>query len=330
MAELKWLVNSWNYYYFWEAPAHATGVSLDKSSITLTEAGQTEQLTATVIPSDAMEKDVTWSSSDTSIATVSNTWLVTCITPWNCTITVTTVYWQHTATCSILEPIDYLCFTAEQANSSIYLYKYWSPSSVSLETSADWINWNTYSIWDIIILTNIWDKIYFRNTSETATSFNSSNGAYYHFSSNWWKLSASWDIWYLVNKNSTTTLFSNCFIRLFYNLTNLISSPSLTATTIWWNCYNEMFSGCTNLETIPALPATTLTEQCYTQMFDGCSKIKLSTTKTWEYQTPYRIPVTWTWSEWSSSLLAMFQSTWWTFTWTPTINTTYYTSNTVV
>jgi hypothetical protein len=26
----------------------------------------------------------------------------------------------------------------------------------------------------------------------------------------------------------------------------------------------------------------------------------------------------------------MFSSTWWTFTWTPSINTTYYTSNTVV
>jgi hypothetical protein len=26
----------------------------------------------------------------------------------------------------------------------------------------------------------------------------------------------------------------------------------------------------------------------------------------------------------------MFTSTWWTFTWTPSINTTYYTSNTVV
>jgi hypothetical protein len=65
-------------------------------------------------------------------------------------------------------------------------------------------------------------------------------------------------------------------------------------------------------------------------MFRNCSKIKLSTTQTWEYQTEYRIPTTWTWTSWSSSLSNMFTSTWWTFTWTPSINTTYYTSNTVV
>lgn len=75
----------------------ATAISLDKSSISLTTAWQTSQITATLTPADSTSS-ITWSSSNTSIATVSSTWLVTCVTPWNCTITATTDNWL-TATC---------------------------------------------------------------------------------------------------------------------------------------------------------------------------------------------------------------------------------------
>lgn len=65
-------MNNWDYYYFGDAPQHLSWVTLDKSSITLTTPWQTEYLNATIIPEDPVE-DVTlnWSSSDTSIATVS-------------------------------------------------------------------------------------------------------------------------------------------------------------------------------------------------------------------------------------------------------------------
>lgn len=65
-------MNNWDYYYFGDAPQHLSWVTLDKSSITLTTPWQTEYLSATIIPEDPVE-DVTlnWSSSDTSIATVS-------------------------------------------------------------------------------------------------------------------------------------------------------------------------------------------------------------------------------------------------------------------
>jgi len=78
-----------------------TSIVLDKSSISLTTIWQTEQLTATIEPT-VSDKTITWSSDDTTVATVNSTWLVTCVTPWECTITATTVNWL-TASCSVAQ-----------------------------------------------------------------------------------------------------------------------------------------------------------------------------------------------------------------------------------
>ena len=277
---------------------------------------------------------------------------------------------------------DYLCFTAEQANSTVKLNKTWSPTAVTLETSTDWNTWNTYTFWNTITLSNVWDKVYWRNTSETDTWFNLNAWDMYKFVMTW-SIAWSGDINFLLNKNSTTTLSDSCYMRLFDWCTSLTTAPRLPATDLWtYGCYSRMFNWCTNLtiapelpattlidaayaymfswctslttapslpattlvggsyyymfnwctslETLPKLPAVQLTDYCYYFMFNWCSNIKLSSTQTWDYQTAYRIPTTWTGitaSNWGSQ---MFRQTWWTFTWTPSINTTYYTSNTVV
>ena len=49
-----------------------TGVRLDKTSLSFTGTGSCQILTATVSPSNATNKTLTWSSSNTSVATVSN------------------------------------------------------------------------------------------------------------------------------------------------------------------------------------------------------------------------------------------------------------------
>ena len=79
---------------------HVTGVSLNKNSTTI-NVWWTEQLIASITPNDASNQNVTWSSSNTSVATVSNTWLVTYVADGNCTITATTVDWWYTATCNV-------------------------------------------------------------------------------------------------------------------------------------------------------------------------------------------------------------------------------------
>ena len=53
-------------------PITVTGVSLNKSSLNFIGTGSSQTLTATVSPSNATNKTLTWSSSNTSVATVSN------------------------------------------------------------------------------------------------------------------------------------------------------------------------------------------------------------------------------------------------------------------
>ena len=127
-----------------------------------------------------------------------------------------------------------------------------------------------------------------------------------------------------------TTLANNCYRNMFLNCTTLTTAPALPATTLAAYCYQNMFNGGTALTAAPALPATMLADGCYRNMFYGCTKIKLSTTQTGEYQTEYRIPTTGTGTTTSGALTGMFTNTGGTFAGTPEINTTYYTSNTVV
>ena len=127
-----------------------------------------------------------------------------------------------------------------------------------------------------------------------------------------------------------TTLANRCYRYMFEGCASLTTAPELPATTLANYCYENMFRGCTSLTTAPALPATTLAESCYRYMFTGCTKIKLSTVRTGEYQTAYRIPKSGTGTTATNALTSMFAGTGGTFTGTPEINTTYYTSNTVV
>ena len=127
-----------------------------------------------------------------------------------------------------------------------------------------------------------------------------------------------------------TTLADGCYRGMFWSCTSLTTVPELPATTLATSCYKYMFQGCTSLTTVPELPATTLADDCYHYIFRGCTKIKLSTTQTGEYQTEYRIPKSGTGTIATNALSYMFANTGGTFTGTPEINTTYYTSNTVV
>ena len=76
-----------------------TGVTLNKTSLSLTT-GNSSTLTATVAPSNATDKTVTWKSSNTAVATVSNG-TVKAVKAGTAKITVTTNTGSYTATCNV-------------------------------------------------------------------------------------------------------------------------------------------------------------------------------------------------------------------------------------
>lgn len=64
--------------------------------------GNTERLVATIVPSGASEKGLSWSSSDEEVATVSSNGLVTALQGGTTTITVMTVEGGFTASCKVV------------------------------------------------------------------------------------------------------------------------------------------------------------------------------------------------------------------------------------
>ena len=77
-----------------------TGVTLNLENAELT-VGTSLQLTATVLPADAADPGVVWTSSDEALATVDQTGLVTAVAAGSATITVTTSDGGFTADCAV-------------------------------------------------------------------------------------------------------------------------------------------------------------------------------------------------------------------------------------
>ena len=78
-----------------------TGVTLDKSTAKLTEKGQTVDLTATVAPENATNKNVIFETSNEKVATVDGNGKVTAVANGKATITVTTEDGEKTAACEV-------------------------------------------------------------------------------------------------------------------------------------------------------------------------------------------------------------------------------------
>ncbi|GBG94642.1 hypothetical protein LFYK43_11010 [Ligilactobacillus salitolerans] len=85
---------------FTTLPISVTGITLNKTTLSLEE-GATGQLTATVAPTDATNKTVSWSSDKTTVATVDNTGKVTAVKAGTANITVKTADGAKTAVCAL-------------------------------------------------------------------------------------------------------------------------------------------------------------------------------------------------------------------------------------
>ncbi len=94
---------------------HVEGVLLDSDELTLTK-GETTTLSATVMPEQATEKNVTWSSSNDAVATVADG-VVTAVKSGEAVITVTTTEGNFKAECKItvITPVTGVSLNRESA-----------------------------------------------------------------------------------------------------------------------------------------------------------------------------------------------------------------------
>ena len=79
---------NWGLFHSYQNLTTAEHISLDKTSLTL-HCNESQQLTATVLPADASQA-LTWTSSDESVATVSQSGLVSAVAAGHAVITATT------------------------------------------------------------------------------------------------------------------------------------------------------------------------------------------------------------------------------------------------
>lgn len=97
-----------------------TSVSLNKSSKTMNK-GKTFQLKATISPSNASNKNVTWKSNNTSVATVTSSGLVTAKGNGTAKIICTTKDGKYTAVCNITVKTKVKGVTLNKDKLSLYL-----------------------------------------------------------------------------------------------------------------------------------------------------------------------------------------------------------------
>ena len=111
----------------WDVPVSVESVTLSPTTLSL-KTGATKQLTATVKPDNATDKTVTWESSNTKVATVSNTGLVKAVAAGNANITVKTADGSKTAVCKVTVTASTTAKFPDVMNSSAYYYDavYWA------------------------------------------------------------------------------------------------------------------------------------------------------------------------------------------------------------
>ena len=168
-----------------------------------------------------------------------------------------------------------LCFTAEEAGSTVAMQAVGSAPAVTLETSFDGEIWEPFTVGETTItLPNVGDKVYFRAGEGGNTAMASSNKEYNKFSIITGRISASGNIMSLLNGDVPDSIIAKyCYYNMFSGCTSLAQAPKLPATTLATSCYKNMFSGCTSLAQAPELPATTLAASCYNSMFRDCINI---------------------------------------------------------
>lgn len=195
--------------YNFKTISHPTAITLNQTKIQLTTVWQTYQLVATIVPDDVLNKNVIWTSSNNSIATVVNG-LVKCVTPWDVTITATTEDWGLKATCTVewspetriltaIQNADMTELTAITKDTTLMKVLIWSTACTNAFIAQNTTLQNATLIanmWSTVTWSSLFSKVgnawyddtftWAVNNAATAKSIVFFTWGYYSSSSNYW------------------------------------------------------------------------------------------------------------------------------------------------
>lgn len=155
-------------------------------------AGNTQQLSPTIAPANATNKNITWSSSNTAIATVNSSGLVTAVATGTATITATTQDGNKTASAVIT--------VNPNTNFTVYFYKpsnwgtgikiyYWSALPAGVLANATWPGVNMTdagSGWYSYTFTNVTSTNLIFNDGTNQTADLSRNKTGWYMNNTWY------------------------------------------------------------------------------------------------------------------------------------------------
>lgn len=256
-----------------------SSVTLDRTEAEL-RAGESLLLEATVSPSDATEKEMSWTSSDTGVATVENG-LVTALSAGEAVITAAVGGCSAPCRVIVTAPFSYGGMCLEAVSGGTILIS--NPNRLTIgykKGEWDWVSANDESI---AVTVEAGEHVWFRGHNESYavvgndktvkyTTFCCIDSDFYLYGNLMSLVSAD-------EYDSVKTLAGEyTFFKLFSGNERIINHPKeeieLPATTLAPSCYRNMFYGCAKLTRAPKLPAKVLTEACYASMFAYCSSLK--------------------------------------------------------
>ena len=144
----------------------------------------------------------------------------------------------------------WLCFTAEEAGSTIKMEHYGGGApSISLETSVDdGATWQSFTVDSTkITLSNVGNKVFFRAgpNGNATISIDENNENNFIMTG---KIAASGNLHSLLNATAIpSTIPANCYSNLFYGCKSLTSAIIPDAAIFTSKCYSYLFQQCTGL-----------------------------------------------------------------------------------
>ena len=168
---------------------------------------------------------------------------------------------------------QYLCFTAEEPNSTVSLMAKDSAPVVDLMTSRDGDTWSPYTVGNTITLSNVGDFVQFKAGPGGNQAMGTSSDGYNYFSMTG-KVAASGNLVSLLDETCTMNeiVAPGAFRRIFFECMSLVKAPEIPFTKLSDYCFKEAFQKVSITET-PMVQATVYGVRACDNMFSWNTKL---------------------------------------------------------